>query len=130
MKILYHHRIASKDGQYVHVEELTKALKSLGHEIIMVGPSGVEKNKFGSDGGIVSVLKNYIPKFIYELLEISYSLYAYMKLTIAVKKYRPDVLYERYNLFMPAGIWVKKKYKLPITLNIDIYSLWEMLRYI
>ena len=24
-KILYHHRIASKDGQYVHVEEIIKA---------------------------------------------------------------------------------------------------------
>ena len=27
MKILYHHRIASKDGQYVHIEEIIKAMK-------------------------------------------------------------------------------------------------------
>ena len=26
MRILYQHRIASKDGQFVHVEELTNAL--------------------------------------------------------------------------------------------------------
>ena len=43
MKILYHHRIASKDGQYVHVEELVKALRGIGHEVVMVGPRVAEE---------------------------------------------------------------------------------------
>ena len=51
MRILYHHRIASKDGQYVHVVELTEALKRLGHEIIMVCPNVAENSVFGSEGG-------------------------------------------------------------------------------
>ena len=33
LKIVYHHRIASKDGQYVHVEEIVNALTKLGHTI-------------------------------------------------------------------------------------------------
>lgn len=119
MKILYHHRIASKDGQYVHVEELTKALKAQGHEIIMVGPASVEKNDFGSEGGFVSTLKRHIPGMIYELMELTYSVVAYVKLQKAIKKYKPDMIYERYNLYMPAGIWIKKKYKLPLVLEIN-----------
>ena len=37
----------------------------------------------------------------------------------AVKRHRPDVLYERYNLFLPAGVWLARKYKLPMLLEIN-----------
>ena len=119
MKILYHHRIASKDGQYVHVEELTNALKKQGHTIIMVAPSIAETSEFGSEGGFIKTLKAKMPKCIYELLEFFYSFYAYRKLARAVKRYNPDVLYERYNLFLPAGIWIKKRFKLPMLLEVN-----------
>ena len=119
MKILYHHRIASKDGQYVHVEELTKALKDLGHELIIVGPSVMDKSDFGSEGGLVPILKRHIPGFLYELLELSYSVFAFVKLAIAVREHKPDFLYERYNLFMPAGVWIKKIFKLPMLLEVN-----------
>ncbi len=124
MKILYHHRIASKDGQYVHVEELTNALRSLGHEIILVGPIMVGNDKFGSDGGIVFYLKKYIPKVLYEFIELSYSIFAYLKLRRAVIKHKPDFLYERYNLYMPAGVWLKRRYNLIMLseVNAPIYE--------
>ncbi len=119
MKILYHHRVASKDGQYVHIEELTNALKQLGHEIIMVGPSTVEKGSFGSEGGIVPFLKRFVPGFAYELMEFGYALVAYMKLRHAVLKYKPDWFYERYSLYMPAGVWLRKRFNLPMLLEIN-----------
>jgi hypothetical protein len=56
MKILYHHRIRSKDGQYVHVEEMTAAFARLGHEIVLVGPAAIETEEFGSDAGAVGRL--------------------------------------------------------------------------
>lgn len=119
MKILYHHRIASKDGQYVHVEELTKALKKLGHEIIFVSPSVADSKEFGSEGGIVKLLKKHIPKALYEMLEFCYSFHAYRKLATAIKEHNPDVMYERYNLFLPAGIWIKKRFKIPFLLEVN-----------
>jgi len=124
MKILYHHRIASKDGQYVHVEELTKALRKRGHELVIVAPSIMEKDGLGSEGGIVAKLKRYLPKFVYELLEFAYSFVVYFKLSRAVKLHRPDCLYERYNLFMPSGVWIKNRFKLPMLseVNAPIFS--------
>ena len=119
MKILYHHRIRSKDGQYVHIEELTNALKELGHEIIMVGPSAVQKEEFGAEAGIVTVLKKYLPKFVYELLELAYALVDYRRLVRAAKKYRPDCIYERYNLYVPSGVWLKRRFKLPMLLEVN-----------
>lgn len=119
MKILYHHRIASKDGQYVHIEAITTELLNLGHELIMVAPSVAENNDFGSDGGWVSKVRQYMPKFMSELLELAYSVLAFVKLSIAIMKHRPDVIYERYNLYLPAGIWAKKLFKLPFLLEVN-----------
>lgn len=129
MKILYHHRIASKDGQYVHVEELTKALKMLGHEIIMVCPEISGRADFGSKGGLVPLLKRFMPGFIYELLELGYAFHAYAKLSKAVKLHNPDCLYERYNLYTPAGVWIKKRFKLPMLLEVNAPIFQERKKY-
>ena len=119
MKILYHHRIASKDGQYVHVEEIISALKRQGHEVVLVAPQVAENSEFGSDGGFVDTLKAKLPKVLYELAEFSYAFYAFCKLSMAIIKHKPDVIYERYNLFLPAGVWAKKCFKLPFLLEVN-----------
>ena len=119
MKILYHHRIRSKDGQFVHVEELISALRGLGHEVIIVAPTASEKTEFGDEGGAVMWLKRFMPHFIYELMELSYSLIVYRRLVRAVKEHHPDCLYERYNLFQPAGVWIKRRYRLPMLLEVN-----------
>ena len=129
MKILYHHRTRSKDGQYVHIEEMINALRLQGHEVIIVAPPSAETEDFGSDAGPVALLKRYLPKWFYELMELGYSLVAYRRLARAVQQHRPDCLYERYNLFLPAGIWLARKYKLPMLLEVNAPILEERTRY-
>lgn len=119
MKILYHHRIASKDGQYVHVEELTNALKKQGNELVFVSPSRTNDTDFGNDTEIVSSLKKNIPAFIYEVLEFGYAFLAFLKLIVVAFRFKPDFIYERYNLYLPAGIWVKKIFKVPLLLEVN-----------
>ncbi|MBV8665073.1 MAG: glycosyltransferase family 4 protein [Burkholderiaceae bacterium] len=129
MKILYHHRTRSKDGQYVHIEEMIGALRELGHEVIVVAPPSGDDESFGSDGGLVARLKRHLPQFFYELMELAYSLLVYRRLSEAVKEHRPDCLYERYNLFLPAGVWIKKRYGLPMLLEINSPIFEERARY-
>lgn len=129
MKILYHHRTRSKDGQYVHIEEMIRALRAQGHEVIIVAPPSAEKESFGSDAGLVAALKRYLPKWCYEVMELSYSLVAYRRLAKAVRQHQPDCLYERYNLFLPAGVWLARKYRLPMLLEINAPILEERTRY-
>ncbi|MHA1112893.1 MAG: glycosyltransferase family 4 protein [Alphaproteobacteria bacterium] len=119
MKILYHHRIRSKDGQNVHVEELTAALRALGHEIVMTGPPAHARQEFGSGAGSVAWLKAVLPKAVYELAEYAYALVAYRRLRAAYLRHRPDVLYERYNLFLPAGLWLKRRHGLPMLSEVN-----------
>ena len=119
MKILYHHRIRSKDGQYVHLEELVGALRMRGHEVRVVGPEAVSQADFGSDAGIVAWLKRHVPQALYELAEWTYGFYAYARLVRAIKSFAPEVLYERYNLFLTAGVRAKKRFDLPMLLEVN-----------
>jgi glycosyltransferase involved in cell wall biosynthesis len=119
VKILYHHRIGSKDGQYVHIEELVEALRRFGHEVIVVGPPAVAREDFGGQAGFVSVLKRYLPRFVYELLELAYAVLDYRRLARAIQALRPDVLYERYNLYLPSGVWAHRRFRLPMLLEVN-----------
>lgn len=119
MDIIYVHRIASKDGQFVHVEELTNAIKEQGHSIRFVAPQFTDASDFGSDGGFVSKLKRKLPQWVYEILELTYSLLIAFKLTIAVLQKKPDFIYERYNLYQPAGVIVAKLFKIPLLLEVN-----------
>lgn len=119
MKILYHHRTRSKDGQFVHIEEMIGALKRLGHEVIVVAPTAHDRETFGANAGLVGKLKRLLPNALYEMLELGYSYHAYRRLCTAIRKHRPQCIYERYNLFFPAGIWAKHKFKLPLLLEVN-----------
>ncbi len=118
LKILYHHRIAAQDGQSVHIHELTKAFKELGHELIFIGPS-LRPAKFGEDNKLLAFVRKFLPNFMQELLELAYGIRAYSKLKKAYDTHKPDVLYERHNLFLPAGRWLKKKTGIPYLLEVN-----------
>jgi glycosyltransferase involved in cell wall biosynthesis len=60
-----------------------------------------------------------LPKFAYELMELAYSLVAYRKLVAAAREFNPDVIYERYNLFLLAGLLAKKRLGLPLLLEVN-----------
>lgn len=119
MKILYHHRIRSKDGQYVHLEEMVRALRGLGHEVIVCGPAAVESEPFGAEAGFIDVLKRNLPNAVYEFMELGYAILDYMRLARAIKQHKPDCIYERYQLYVPSGVWAKHRFKLPMLLEIN-----------
>ncbi|MGN8158602.1 glycosyltransferase family 4 protein [Salinisphaera sp. RV14] len=119
MKILYHHRIGSKDGQYVHIEEMVEALRAAGHEVRLVGPEGFDQREFGGESGLVSKLKARIPGAIYELMELGYNAVDYARLARAIDAFRPDVIYERYNLSLLSGAIARRRFGVPLLLEIN-----------
>lgn len=118
MKILFHHRIASRDGQSVHLEELVEALRAQGHEVALVGPD-LNKTPFGGRSSLVEWIKTALPASIYELIEIVYNIKAALRLDGAVRAHRPDVIYERYSLFLLAGILVGRVRRIPVLLEVN-----------
>jgi glycosyltransferase involved in cell wall biosynthesis len=118
VRILFHHRIASRDGQAVHLEELIDALRAEGHEVVLVGPD-LNNTRFGGGNGLVQWIKDTLPAYVYELIEIAYNVPAFFRLERAVRIHRPDVIYERFSLFLLAGIWVRWLRGIPILLEVN-----------
>ena len=123
MRVLYHHRTASKDGQAVHIEEMIAALRKLGHEVRVVAPDMAGKSggqgRMGSEVGWVQRLRSLLPNTLYELMEFAYSWVAYRRLCAAAKAFKPDLIYERYNLYLLAGLMLKKKLGVPLLLEVN-----------
>lgn len=119
MKILYHHRTASKDGQAVHIEEMIAALRKLGHEVRVVAPAVGDEGRMGGEVGWVQRLRSHLPNSIYELMELAYTWVAYRRLLATADEFKPDVIYERYNLYLLAGLMLKKKLGIPLLLEVN-----------
>lgn len=119
MKILYHHRTASKDGQAVHIEEMIAAMRAQGHEVRIVAPAVSQEGQMGGKVGWVHKLKDALPKALYELLELAYSIVAYRQLKVAATEFKPDFIYERYNLFLLSGSMLKRQLGIPLLLEVN-----------
>lgn len=112
MKILYHHRTRSRDGQSVHIDEMIAALEREGVSIELVEPQRVDALK-------PARRKQLLPKPLYELLEFGYSGLEFIKLAAAILRRRPDAIYERANIHMLSGLWAARLFSLPLILEVN-----------
>jgi glycosyltransferase involved in cell wall biosynthesis len=119
VRILYSHRVHSRDGQSVHIEELVAAFRKAGHEIVVVGPALYHNASFGGESALVGLLRRIMPRPLVELAELFHNVPAFLKLRRAYRDLRPDFVYERYNLYHFAGLWLKSWYRAPFYLEIN-----------
>jgi glycosyltransferase involved in cell wall biosynthesis len=129
VKILYHHRTASRDGQSTHILEMIAGLRAEGHSVQEVAPQVDNQDSSGGSPGWVGRIKALLPRGAYELAELGYSLVAYRQLAQAIQRDRPDGIYERYNLFLLAGVWAKKRFGLPLILEVNAPMVEERMLY-
>ena len=123
LRILYHHRIAASDGMRVHIAELIGALKDQGHIVKIVGPEGSESKEAGAQSGLLErtadLVRKYLPSAASEVLELLYNIPAYIRLSREASAFKPDLIYERYNLFLLAGLHFAQKHKIPLIMEIN-----------
>ena len=129
MNILYHHRTASRDGQSTHIEEMIAALRANGHVVSESSPGVDDRDQSGGSAGWVGRLKTYLPSMLYEWAELAYSFVAYRRMARIIRQEKPSAIYERYNLFLLAGIWAKKRFGLPLILEVNAPTAVERRQY-
>lgn len=119
MRILYSHRIQSRDGQAVHLESLIAALRADGHEVHLVGPGFFEAAEFGGESAMIARLRARLPAKLLELGELAYALHAYVRLWRAWRRIRPDFIYERCNLYHLAGALMARLHGARLLLEVN-----------
>jgi glycosyltransferase involved in cell wall biosynthesis len=123
-RILYHHRTQALDGQRVHIHEIQRALRAMGHEVIEVAPLA-STEAAGSDASrsrgrrLIEWAAERTPAAMYEIAELAYNVPAYLRLSAAIRRSRPDFIYERYSLNTLAGVWAARRYGIPLLLEVN-----------
>ncbi|GBD42106.1 Alpha-D-kanosaminyltransferase [bacterium HR39] len=116
MRILYHHRVVSRDGQAVHIEALVEALRQAGAEVEVAGPPLAEEEGRPSAAG---VLRRRLPKALVELAELAWGLWSAVRLVRRARRLRPDVIYERYGLHLLGGAIAARLLGLPLLVEVN-----------
>jgi glycosyltransferase involved in cell wall biosynthesis len=83
----------------------------------MCGPDNDTSGKL--DAAARRGLTALLPAPFYECAEYGYSFPAYRRVQAQASSSKPDILYERYNLFYHAGVWLKRKTGLPLLMEVN-----------
>jgi glycosyltransferase involved in cell wall biosynthesis len=119
MRILYHHRTLGDGAEGVHISEMIKAFKNLGHEVFVIALIGELTNIQSIDKIIWSNIKKLIPNFFYEIGEISYNISGYINISRVIKTFKPHFIYDRYANYNYSAILVARHYDIPVILEVN-----------
>ncbi len=125
-KVLYHHRTQGKAVEGVHIRGITDALRAEGVHVDIISLPGADPYSSPKAMSPTKQAKPWmsfvtkLPEPLFELVEIAYNIVAGSRLRTYLRD-NPDVdfIYERYSLFMWAGIRAARKRGIPIILEVN-----------
>lgn len=68
---------------------------------------------------LLARLKRMMPRFLFEVAEIGYNLYAFFALRKRIRHFRPDFIYDRYATYNAASILAGRRTGVPVVLEVN-----------
>ncbi|GAB3786453.1 glycosyltransferase family 4 protein [Dyella agri] len=135
MRILYHHRTRGRDVEGVHIRGVVGGLRQLGHEVAVMSFPGADPEQEQTHGaakpkrrGHLGALVSRMPGVLFEVLELGYNLVTLVRMRRAFARFKPQLIYERYSLFLFATLWLARRHGIPVILEINDSALVERVR--
>ncbi len=119
MRILYHHRTLGDGAEGIHIREMVRAFRALGHEVRVIGPAGEAAPQPTGKSRRLSALKRAVPGALFELLEIAYSVYAFVQTLREIFRFKPSFIYDRYITFNAGVVLAGKLANVPVLLEVN-----------
>ncbi len=120
MRILYHHRTQAEDAQGIHIAEMVNAFRKLGHKVEMVSLVESDQTAGGKGGSRAwAKIMSFVPDWFYEVMGLGYNFYGFYRLARAARRFKPDLIYERYSLNTFCGVWITRLFRIPIALEVN-----------
>lgn len=133
MRILYHHRTRGRRVEGVHIRGIVNALRDMGHEVTVMSFPGADPEQEPTpqatfDRGRVGNAIARLPGVLFEFMEIGYNLVTLVRMGLALRRLRPQLVYERYSLFLFVTVWMARRRGLPIILEMNDSTLSDRVR--
>lgn len=135
MNILYLHRTQARGVEGVHVSEVVKAFRRLGHRVGIVSPVGERLEGEAAATPVLarrerlfSAVSRHLPELVFEFAELLYNLHALRQARKRFAAGGVDVIFERYAIFAVAGAWLAKRWDRPLILEVNYTSCSPLVR--
>ena len=124
MNVLYSFRTRGVGAEAVHISGVTRALERLGHKVFYHSPCSVRPgaNPFSSGGGrsrFLGFLCRMIPGVGFELMEIAYNLYSWLRARRCLRRSQFGLIYERHAFFHFATGLLARKHDIPLVVEVN-----------
>jgi glycosyltransferase involved in cell wall biosynthesis len=129
MKILYHHRTMGDGAEGIHIQEMVSAFRDLGHEVMVVSLIGERTNAATPEARRWMRLRSFIPSAMYECAELGYNVLGGHRVARAIREFRPDFIYDRYNSYNTAAVNPARRAGVPVMLEVNAPVAYERVAY-
>jgi glycosyltransferase involved in cell wall biosynthesis len=119
LRILYHHRTLADGAEGIHIREMVRALRRLDHKVHVAGLVGEPHEEVSRRSSRWARVARLVPAVAYECAEIGSNVVSRASLMRAVRRFRPDVIYDRYNVYSTAAIAVGLAHQVPVLLEVN-----------
>jgi len=127
MNIVFHHRTRGRGAEGAHIRGVLKGLRELGHDVVLMSMPGADPEEEDRDIAVaragplryLTKLTQYAPEFLFELFELGYNIMVLARIGSIIEQRKTDLVYERYALFMFAGVWLAKRRGIPCILEVN-----------
>jgi glycosyltransferase involved in cell wall biosynthesis len=119
MRILYHHRTLGDGAEGIHVREMVKAFRELGHEVKVIGPVGEKTPEQSRKSHVLGAIKRSLPSALYECMEVGYTLMSFFTIWRGIKAFAPDFVYDRYIIFNAGSVLAARWSSVPLCLEVN-----------
>ncbi|OOG53673.1 glycosyltransferase family 4 protein [Rhodanobacter sp. C03] len=134
MRIIYHHRTRGRHVEGVHIRGVVNALRELGHQVTVLSFPGADPERepvaqkgTGRPGRLAGIVTR-LPGVLFEFMELAYNPVTLVRMSMAIRRERPQLIYERYSLFLCATVWLARRLRIPLVLEINDSALVERVR--
>jgi len=117
MRILYHHRTLADGAEGIHIAEMVRAFRGLGHEVHVCGLA--ESNGTMAPHGIAHRLKSRLPSSAFELASVGSNVVEYLDIRRSIRRIRPDFMYKRHARFDVGAIRAARDERVPLVLEVN-----------
>lgn len=135
MRILYHHRTRGRHVEGVHIRGIVHALRELGHQVTVMSFPGADPEhepapaaQAATGSGRLAGAVARLPGVLFEIFELGYNLVTLVRMGRTIRRLKPQLIYERYSLFLFVTIWLARRHRIPLVLEINDSALVERVR--
>lgn len=131
MRILYHHRTQADGAEGVHIAEMVRAFRELGHEVRLVG---AEARGGVGPSSVAGRLKAALPGSVFEVAACAFNIPEYLQVRRVIAAFRPDLVYARHARFGVGAALAARHGGVPLALEVNclfadpLYHQFEPLR--